>query len=885
MIGKSLSHYRIIARLGEGGMGVVYRAEDPRLGREVAIKVLPGHLSQDPALRQRLEREARAISSLNHPHICTLYDIGHQDGVDFLVMELLEGETLAEQLERGAMSLEEVLKTGMQVAEGLAAAHRQGLVHRDLKPGNIMMTPAGAKLLDFGLAKATAPGERATSLTATPTLTSPLTAAGTLVGTFQYMAPEQLEGSDAGAPSDVFAFGALLYEMVTGRRAFDGKTQASVIARILESEPARVSALQPMTPPALERLIDTCLAKDPEQRRQSMHDVLLDLQWIAEQGPGSETPASPGPGRRGRQRLAWGLVAALAVAGGALGFLLWRALSPQPPVVRALVPAPEGVEFHSMGRGPGGAGPVAISPDGRRLAFVARDSPGSGLLYVRPLDSLTARPLPGTEGARYPFWSPDSRSIGFFSGGKLRRIDAAGGPPLALCDAPNGRSGTWSREGVIVFAPDSRGPLHRVPSAGGSSTPVTDTGGGRDDETHRWPWFLPDGRRFLYYARAAGGASAGDAVLVGSIDGSEDVLLFDGSTDAAYASGHLLFVRDGTLMAWPFDASALEFTGDPFPLAEQIRFDGSYDRGVFSASENGVLVYQSGGAAGQASLEWFDREGRPLGRLGVPGDYVAPRFSPDRKSVAVQIGSPSDIWIYDVDRGIRTRFTFSPSSDVGAVWSPDGERIVFSSDRNGAMNLFVKSLGAPQEPRQLLETEQRQFATSWSADGRWIAYFMVDPDTGSDIWALPIAEGGEPLPVVRTPFNERRPRFSPDGRWLAYHSDESGKFEVYVTPFPGPGRKHQVSVDGGRYPVWRDDSTEIFYLAAEFNLMAAEIEATDSTFRVGSVAALFGILPGGPFEKYDVTADGQRFLVNSAQERATSVPLTVVINWTAELPK
>ncbi|MFQ5926104.1 MAG: protein kinase [Terriglobia bacterium] len=898
--GTRLGPYEVIAPLGAGGMGEVYRARDTRLDRSVAIKVLPPHLAENPQLRQRFEREARALSSLSHPHICALYDIGQQDDLHYLVMEYLEGETVAARLEKGPLPPNDVLRYASQLADALDKAHRQGVLHRDLKPGNIMLTKAGARLFDFGLAKPTAAIASAAGLTDSPTASRPLTAEGTIVGTFQYMAPEQLEGKEADARSDIFAFGAVLYEMATGRKAFEGKTQASVIAAIMDREPPPISTLQPLVPPALDRVVKTCLAKDPDERWQTAHDLMLELNWIAEAGSQAGVPAPVVARRKRREWAAWALVALLAVVSGVLGFAYYRTTSTEVRAVRAFVLPPEEATFTSLGFN---GGSLALSPDGRRLAFVATTSEGKQLLWVRSLDALAAQPLAGTEGATRPFWSPDSRFLAFFAEGKLKKIDAAGGPPLTLCDAPDGRDGTWNRDGVIVFSPEPTTPLSRVSAAGGEASPLTALDESRRENTHRWAHFLPDGRHFLYLARspAEGGGGAETAIYIGSLDSKEKKLLLRAAANAAYSSGHLLFVRERTLMAQPFDAGRRELTGDAFPIAENIQFAPGFNEAVFSVSENGILAYQTGAAQGGSQLLWFDRSGKQIGSVGEPAIQFVPRLSPDGRRAAVTIFDPQagnwDLWLYDLARGLRTRFTFAPSFDGGALWSPDGTHIVFSADRKGQFDLYQKAASGAGSEAVLLESEGAKFAASWSSDGRFIAYDHNDPKgkTKTDLWVLPLSGDRTPVAFRQTEFDETWAQFSPDGRWLAYVSDESGRKEVYVAPFQvgpegepslGQGGKWQVSTAGGDRVRWNRNGKELFYLAPDNKLMVAQVETKGSSFEVGTVRPLFETRPVGQLDwVYDVSRDGQRFLVNTIVAEQATAPITLVVNWTADLPQ
>ncbi len=877
--GEKLGPYEIVGPLGAGGMGEVYRARDTRLDRDVAVKILPKHLSENPQFRQRFEREARAVSSLSHPNICSLYDIGRENGTDYLVMECLDGETLDERLKQGALSTDEVLRYAIQIAEALNSAHKQGFIHRDLKPGNVMITKSGAKLLDFGLAKSFSLGSNATDLTSSPTLSSPLTAEGAVIGTFQYMAPEILEGKEADTRSDIFAFGATLYEMATGKTAFEGKTQAGVIGAVLERTPPPLTSVQPMASPALERLIETCLEKDPDQRRQSMHDLVLELQWIAAAGSQAGVPSPVRTRRKKRTKLAWKLAGLFGVGTIVLGFFLLQLMGRETRVVRASLPAPEGTAYHVDIARPG---PAAISPDGRLIVFSAEEDDGENALWVRSLNANSAQQLTGTKGASYPFWSPDSRKIGFFTeDGKLRKIDASGGPALTLCEASNGKGGTWNGDGVILFAPDFDSPIHRVSSAGGESIAVTVFDSSRADDSHRHPWFLPDGRRFLYYARTSGVAvlEGKGVVQIASLDGGEDTTLIRSHSNASFASGHILFMRESTLMAQPFDSGKLETTEDPFPIAENVELLGGAMRGVFSASENGILIYQEDADTEFNKLVWVDREGRETGILSESGLHDRAQISPDGTLVVAEIMDPDrgtmDLWIYEVARGIRTRFTFDPADDIVPSWSSDGEKILFTRRDRGA-SLYVKEVGGSAEEELLLEHEDEAWGGRWSTDGRFVAF-----GTGEwDIWILPLFGDRVPYPFLESEFQEFLPTFSPDGRWLAYTSDESGKNEVYVSPFPGPGRKWQVSVDGGLGPQWRNDGRALYYLGPDRSQMMAEVDGRGETFSVGALEKLF---QNTKMTSGDISDDGELILLQLPVGDRKASSLGLVLNWTAAL--
>jgi eukaryotic-like serine/threonine-protein kinase len=879
-----LGPYEIGAPLGAGGMGEVYRARDTRLDRTVAIKVLPQHLADTPEARQRFEREARAVSALNHPHICTLHDVGSQDGIEYLVMEYVEGETLAARLEKGPLPFEQVLKIGMEVADALDKAHRQGIIHRDLKPGNIMLTKSGAKLLDFGLAKAALPLASVATLTAAVTRTTPVTQQGTIVGTFQYMSPEQVEGKEVDGRSDIFSFGAVLYEMLTGQRAFPGKSQLSVASAILEKEPAPICSSKPMTPPALDHATRRCLAKDPDERWQTTRDLALELKWIAESGSQSAVLAPTTERSKRRERLAWIVAAACALAAVTLAVLHWSHTPEKFRVVRSYVKATLSSGFLFSGQVSG----FALSPDGLRLAYVALNADGKAVLWVRPLDSLQAQALAGTDDASYPFWSPDSRNVGFFAGGKLKKIEASGGPPLTLCDAPLPRGGSWSQADVILFAPNLNAPLFLVSASGGTATPVTSPDPAKGEVTHRWPQFLPDGRHFLYLAGSPYGLKETpmNSVVIGSLDSKEKKLLMHTHSGAMYGSGHILFLRQNTLMAQPFDAKRLEFTGEAFPVADPVREEETTIRSYFSVSQNGLLAYLEGAGEGDRELVWVDRGGKKIG--GVPGKdvYLGPRISPDGKKVAyVRGASGFDIWSYDFARGVKTSLTFgsgSGQSNLFPIWSPDGQRIAYTSVRGGKFGFYQKAADGSGSEEVLLEsTDYVKYLSDWSPDGKFLAY--QDNHQGvASTFVLSLSGERNPRPFLQSPFTMVRSSFSPDGRWLAYCSNESGDLKVYVVPFPGPGGKWQVSSGGGDYPRWRGDGKELFYLSLDNKMMAAEVKASGSSFAIGAVRQLFEIrVYRSQVGAYDVTADGQRFIL-AYEPGQPNESITLVENWDAE---
>ena len=883
-------------------MGEVYRARDTRLDRTVAIKILPAHLSANAEARQRFEREARAISSLSHPNICHLYDVGAEDGVDYLVMEFLEGETLSTRLARGPLAQEQLLRCGIEIAEGLEQAHRSGVVHRDLKPGNIMLTKSGAKLMDFGLAKAgaaPAASEPVSELTQAlssprPAVTHPLTAQGTVVGTFQYMSPEQVEGKEADARSDIFALGALLFEMATGKRAFEGKSATSTMAAVLEREPPAVSSLAPTAPAGLDRIVKTCLEKEPDRRFQSAHDVGLQLQWLAQGPQEAVTAAAPAmaAGKKQRPFVAWGLAGA-----GLLLAIIFASLyvsgRKSARVLRAQLLAPENLRFNFAGDS---SGPIVISPDGTHVVFSAAEG-GKTQLYVRSLSGLAVQALPGTDGATFPFWSPDSRSVAFFSDGKLRRADIGGGPPVTICDAPVGRGGTWSAKGVILFSPNFSVPLYQVPASGGTPVAVTKLEG--DYTTHRWPWFLPDGEHFLYLAAnhsAPMGPST--AVFFGSMDGKENRLLVHTQSSAIYASGYLLFARENAIMAQRLEADSGHLEGNPAVVSADVRVDPAVWRTTVTASNNGILIYQPGGAPSGMSLSWVDRGGKVLSVTPERDAYQQIQLSPDNKQLAMAIGEQSPaIWVQDLTRGTRTRLTFGDEEDADFAWSPDGSRIAYTI-RSAVVNtpaaIASKAASGAGEPKELLKLSSKggmlQGLQDWSHDGRSMLFTQGTPGVGSgvDLWVLPLSGDGKPYAYDTQPGNQYQAEFSPDGRWVAYASDEAGRAEVYVAPFPWTGAKWQVSTTGGVLPRWRRDGTELYYCRqGSSQVFVAKVDGRGPSFQVGEVRPLFSLYNLSPSiapSLYAVTSDGQKFVFITVGDTASaSVPLAIVENWPAEL--
>ncbi|MGO9259373.1 MAG: protein kinase domain-containing protein [Bryobacteraceae bacterium] len=866
---QSIAHYRIVCKLGEGGMGAVYRATDTRLNRDVAIKVLPPAFAEDTARMQRFEREAQLLASLNHPNIAAIYGI--EQGA--IVMELVEGEDL-----KGPVPVETASHYARQIANALEAAHEKGIIHRDLKPANIKVTPDGTvKLLDFGLAKATessqAEGPGGRPATDSPTLSLAMTQTGTILGTAAYMSPEQARGKPVDKRADIWAVGVVLYEMLTGKMLFGGgETVSDSLAAVLTREPD-FNALPKDTPPRVRLLLERCLRKDPKQRLRDIGDARLTLD---EAEPGVPAPAPVVPATR--PRLPWILAAVFALSTLALAALWLRRPVEEARTIKFSVLPPEKAGFVADSL-------PAVSPDGRHLAFAA-GSEGKTQIWIRDLNALAARPLPGTDGGFDPFWSPDSRFVAFFTPGKLKKVDIVGGPALTVCGASNGRGGSWNQNGVIVFTPSFGNSLSSVPATGGTATPLTTLEESLSETSHRFPWFLPDGRHFLFTARS--GDEKKTAIYVGDLESKERRRLFAAASNAVYTPpGFLLFMRERTVMAQAFDATALRTTGDPFPVAEQVDYAQASIQGQFAVSQTGVLAYYSGGAALDSQLTWFDRDGKPLGTVGPPGTMQAPAISPDGGTVAVdrldaQAGT-YDLWLHDLAHSTDSRFTFDPSHDWCPVWSPDGSRILFASNRTGRWGLYQKPATGAGKEELLYETAGLTFTTDWSRDGRFAIFHSLAAKTGDDLWVLPLLGDRKAFPFLQTEFAEMYGKLSPDGRWLAYASDETGVYEVYVQTFPGKEGKWQVSAKGGTRPVWSRDGKELFYIAEGHKLMAVEVRS-GVQFEHGVPKALFEArTPTGA--SFDVTRDGKRFLLINSLAQEANAPMTVVINWHAGVKK
>jgi len=898
--GTRLGPYEIDEQIGAGGMGAVYLAVDTRLDRKVAIKILPSLFASDPQLIARFEREAKAISSLSHPNICVLHDVGKAElsaealdagkvslsgssEVHYLVMEYLEGESLADRIARGPLPLHEVLRIGRQIADALDKAHRQGIVHRDLKPGNVMLTKTGAKLLDFGLAK-TGAGISDNVGASQATVAKPLTQEGTIVGTFQYMSPEQLEGLDADARTDIFAFGCVLYEMATGKRAFHGETRTSLIAAIVSGEPQPISELQPLTPPALEHVIRKCLSKDPEDRWQSARDVFLELEWASEAGSHAGVAKAVASARRSRVRVA----AALGVLGWvvAIAAVAWFALKPPAnPTESAFHAAivPEGIVSSA---GVINLGAITLSPGGDRIVYKHE----GGGLAVYEFETGNSRVLERTEGGTFPFWSHDGRWIGFFQNEKLMKIPVEGGAVQVLAEAHDGRGGTWSPEGVIVFAPDIQGPLMQVSDNGGSVEPAT----APEDPaiTHRNPSFLPDGKRFLFVARHSTEESVG-RIFVGSIDGMDPVLVMDRGSNVYYAQGFVVFTRDRNLLSQAFDVDSMTANGPIIPLAERIEYWNPKDLGDFSVA-NGLIAYRHS-MKGLIQAAWYSREGKLIEALGdattsadvLRGFATAHTVSDDLSRIVSSRQEPNgtaqDLWILDTTTEQSSRATFVNSpSNVYAAFSPDGTRLAVGTlSKAGGWNsnaVWIQPVSGSRTDEVLLE-DVSFFPTHWSPDGQAIIGMTQRPETGFDLTYVSMdGKSREIRDLVATRFNESNPKFSPDGRWVAYQSGESGRSEVYVVDFPDAAGKWQVSRNGGAAPTWSVDGSEIYFVTDE-GFMAAPVTLKPE-FSVGAPVRLD--LPHDELVSI-LGSDGKRFLVLRNLSSTSSNPIQVVRHWASTL--
>ena len=889
--GSRLGPYEITGTLGAGGMGEVYRATDVNLTRQVAIKVLPNTFANDPERLARFEREAKTLAALNHPNIAQIYGFEKANGVSALVMELVEGPTLADRIAQGPIAVDETLPVAKQIAEALEAAHEQGIIHRDLKPANIKLRPDGTvKVLDFGLAKALEPAWSANvNATASPTITSPamMTGVGVLLGTAAYMSPEQARGKPVDKRCDIWAFGCVLYEMLTGRRPFAGEDVTDTIAAVVRAEP-EWDALPSQTPAAVRRVLKRCLEKQVRERLPHIGAARLDINEALGSTGDSTPSASPRPTHS--TRLAWSIAAMLGLALAAIAafsaVMYLRAPLPVANVYRSnLSPLSNATtDFASH---------LALSPDGRQLAFVARDAGDRPMLWVRPLDSNEAQPLAGTQGAAAPFWSPNNRSLAFIADGKLKTIAAAGGPVAVLSDAEVPLPGAWNQDDVIVFTPKRSSPVFRVSAKGGTPTPVTRIASTDGAVVHAFPAFLPDGRHFLYLSQSPNGSD--QRLELASLDSPEPKRLVEGASNAVFANGYVLYLRDTTLMAQPFDTTDLRLTGSAMPLVASL--DGlnpTLTEGTsFAASQTGVLVYRTG-APRNAQLTWFDRSGRTLGVVAEPGPYGNVWLSPDAQQAAVEVlASNASIRVWDLTRAVSMRMTSDPSDATFPVWSPDGTRLVFASRRQG-IDLYEKSATRAGGPETVLWSDELdKFPTSWSPDGRSILYNAVSPGTDTDVWILRLTDDDlsrsdigqlraphKAEPLIQTRFAERQAQFSPDGRWIAYVSTESGEPDVFVTRFPDNSATSRVSSAGGTSPQWRSDGRELFFLAPDGTVMTVAFQS--NPLEIGRPRALFGLPIIRPSSfPFDVSPDGQRFLVNVPQSREASIAL--LVNWPASI--
>ncbi len=886
MIGRTLAHYKIVDKLGSGGMGEVYLAEDTELGRKIALKVLPPDLAESEERRERFRREAKALAALNHPNIVTVFSVEEAEGVHFITMELVLGEALSKSIPKNGLPLNEFFKIAIPLADGVSSAHQRGVVHRDLKPDNLMRDDEGRlKILDFGLAKwrQEVAGPERSEL---PTQLQ--TREGVIVGTVAYMSPEQAEGKSVDKRSDNFSLGIVLFELVTGERPFRGDSPAAVLSSILRQDPPPVSDFAPNKPRQLARIIRKCLAKEPARRYQNALDIRNDLEALKEELDSGDLESHEEPRARGdqgsriRERSAWALSALLVAS-------LLAVVSHFPrnrdELIRFQIdrPGPETV---------GWGGIPALSPDGTRVAFTGQDDAGSRVLWIRVLDSLAVRALPGTEGATRPFWSPEGNFIGFFAGGELKKIAANGGPIETIGDAGD-LGGTWNRDGDIVFANGNRRPLHRISAAGGVSEPITTLDTSRGENSHRHPQFLPDGRHFLYLARSS--QPEHTAIYVGSLDSNDVKRVMTAQTNAFYSPpGHLLFVRDGTLLAQPFDADTHLLSGNPHLVAEGVSYTATSASARFGVSTNGRILTFVEGSTADRQLGWFNRKGEQLGRVGPTGEYIQPRISRDGKRIAVSQPDPRtgnrDLYLMEVSQGIPSRFTLGASNDWCPVWSPDGREVLFSSDPGGVSCLFTRDASGTDESNLLHCTDSPIFVHDWSSDGRLVVYGGAG---GLFLWSIEGEE--EPESIVPPEFRGGAAEFSPDANWIAYTSDESGQWEVWVRSIPlaskgvapGSAGKWQVSSNGGTDPRWRGDGKELFYLAPDNSMMAVEIGGA-GTFAPTAPKVLFrslatGTAWAGSRQVYDVTADGERFLIVAPAAEAAQSRLTVVVNWAAGL--
>lgn len=901
MLGQTISHYKILEKLGEGGMGVVYKAHDAKLDRFVALKFLPPHLAASDQDKARFIQEAKSAAALNHPNVCSIIDIQEHESQMFIVMEFVDGQTLMEK--KSSLGVKQAIEIGIQIADGLVVAHEKGIIHRDIKPENIMVRKDGiVQIMDFGLAKLAG--------------TSRITKMGSTVGTLGYMSPEQVQGLEADHRSDIFSLGVLLYEMIAGRSPFNGAHESAILYEIVNVDVPPIVTVKPELDPALDAIVLECLEKDPSERYQSVAEVAKELRRFKRESSRSRasrimTPVGPNSSYRSPAPIpsadpAVGLVARISASPlwmilsalfltAAVVVLLVPELSPyseEKKVIRAYIPRPDDHNFSNAF----GGGQIALSPDGNTIAFIAADSSGRTSLWIRHINALQSVKIQGTEGASFPFWSPDNHYIGFFSNNKLKRVERTGGPPFTICDVITPRGASWGKDGKIVLPVDQITGLSIVSETGGIPATLTTLDTIRNEQTHRYPYFLPDGKHFLYFARttASGSGSALDAICVGSVDGTVNKRLLPGISNVAYANGHLLYMRENSLMAHAFDPAALELKGDPFPVAESIDFSTRYSVATFTVSQNGVLVYLGKNAASVPELALFDLEGNKKRSFGQPEVFVNAKLSNDGSTIAMDLYEVSarnaDVWLMDIIRGVKTRFTFDGSVDAFPIWKSDGKTVVFASNRSGRYDLYEKNTNGATDESLLFASPLLKNPNDWSKDGKYVLFSTSgDQKTKSDIWAIPMTGDRKPFPFVHTEFSESSGAFSPDGKWVAYQSDESGKNEIYVRPFPGPGAKWQVSANGGRSPRWKNTGKEIYYQTGG-KIMTAQVSGSGQSFTVGTVQEYFNPtevggthMGSGTFR--DISPDGKLILLSVSKGMLATAPLTLVVNWVEEFKK
>jgi Tol biopolymer transport system component len=877
--GTLLGSFEIVEPVGAGAMGAVYKARDTRLDRFVAIKVLSGDLSSSPDARERFEREARTVSQLSHPHICALYDVGREGDVEYLVMELLEGETLGARLSRGAVPMAQALRYGIEIADALQAAHRSGIVHRDLKPANVMLTKSGVKLLDFGLAKAAAPLMSGSGDAETAMGAAQISQVGTIAGTLQYMSPEQLEGRPVDARSDIFALGAVLHEMVTGKKAFSANSPIALASAILHQQPPALASVQPATPSVLDRLVRICLAKDPDDRWQTAHDVKLQLVSVQEEGMAG--PARLVTASRSASWLPWSVAgASILVALAAIAFLWMRpdaSRAAPARVIRFPIAPPAGGAFSDTVENVS----MALSPDGSQLAYIAEDANGERRVWIRPMSSVEARPVAGTDGARTVIWSPDGRSIAFFAGDKLKRLNPPDGAAVTLGDVSDARlNAAWGRDDILYSL--LPGGIYRVPLAGGATSLERTSDRSRNELAVVFPSFLPDGRRYLFMARRPDGSGT---VMIAEVGKKPASVVLEGTTSAQYvAPGYLVFVKDGTLLGQRFDLSAMRLVGEAFPIAEPVRYFLSTGLATFTTSLSGVLVYQSHKERGR--IVWLDRAGREVGKIGEESGHSRVRIAPDGRRVLFDLTRPNigtlDMWLFDAERGVEQQLTTDRMSEGAGIWlTPD--RVIFSGGT--PPHLMQKNLGTNAE-EELFPPPAFQLTEDISPDGKTFLFTQRTPRGNFDIWTMPVNPRGAAAPLIETPFDEYSPRFSPDGRYVAFASDESGRYEVYVAALPYTGGKTRVSAAGGWLPRWSRDGRELFYLSGDLHLMAMPVRLAPSIV-LGTPQPLFAVKratewvdakPNVGWPDFEVSPDGTKFLA-IVPGPANQQPLTAVINF------